>query len=182
MITRNRKLRAPKSSRGTRATAATGRDRDGWGLRRRLRLVRVRWCTVFLGSNSRNQPRGAKRLKRQGPEQPVLTWMDEKWWRRRELKARISCEFLNDFALLLQFVRVLVRPPDDVFVPGGFPRAFHSARRAFMTSIRAARAAGFIARRPFAVAARSPSSFRSNPPLDVSRPFHTSTSLPDAGK
>ena len=39
-----------------------------------------------------------------------------------------------------------------------------------------------IARCPLAVAARSPSSFRSNPPLDVSRPFHTSTSLPDVGK
>ena len=37
-----------------------------------------------------------------------------------------------------------------------------------------------IARYPFAVAARSPSSFRSNPPLDVSRTF-VHTSLPDVG-
>ncbi len=33
-----------------------------------------------------------------------------------------------------------------------------------------------------AVAAHLPSSFRSNPQLDVSRLVHTSTSLPDFGK
>ena len=38
-----------------------------------------------------------------------------------------------------------------------------------------------IARYPLAVAARSPSSFRLYPPLDVSRLFHTSTSLPEPG-
>ena len=53
-----------------------------------------------------------------------------------------SCEFLNDSDLLLPFVRVCVRPPGDLSVPGGLPRPFHSARRAFMTSMRAARAAG----------------------------------------
>src|SRR5271156_25734 len=39
-----------------------------------------------------------------------------------------------------------------------------------------------IARPAFAVAARSPSSFVLDPPLDVSRSFHSSTSLPEIGK
>jgi hypothetical protein len=43
------------------------------------------------------------------PENPEPSSPSLKWWRRRELKARNSCEFLNDSDLLLPFVRVIVR-------------------------------------------------------------------------
>ena len=43
------------------------------------------------------------------PEDPEPGSTSLKWWRRRELNPRNSCEFLNDFELHPRFVRVVVR-------------------------------------------------------------------------
>ena len=48
-------------------------------------------------------------LSKTGPKSSALNSMNLSWWRRRELNPWNSSEFLNDFAVLARFVRVVVR-------------------------------------------------------------------------
>jgi hypothetical protein len=93
-------------------------------------FVRVRWCRVFLVSNSRDQHRGANLLKRKAPEHPALTLVNVKWWRRRELNPWNSCEFLSDIDLPLRFVRLVVRVAATLVFASRLSRQSSRRRRA----------------------------------------------------